>query len=405
MSNQTRPIVFLGGVFTPRQMDFIAAQSRGVVQNAADALQKNLLQGLSVYRPSIAAVNLPFIGSYPRLFMKRYFPGTVETLEPSIRVLGKGFILVRFIKSYSRLAAALAGLWRADPERCSAIIIYSAHPPFLLAALLYRFFFRNTRTCLILPDFPEFMGEGGRLYTIAKAVESKLFYFLARRIDMFVLLTRFMAERLQISEQKYVVVEGIADAPVGDDRPIVPVDESQRIFLYAGTLAARYGVMQMVDAFKKVRNANAQLWICGDGDSRERIIKAGQHDQRIRFFGQVTRGEARQLQLQATVLVNPRLPTGDFTRYSFPSKTMEYMASGRPVLMHRLPGMPDEYLPYFVQPKSTDIDGLAAAIEDMAQWDAVRLDAFGAASKSFVLEEKNAATQCKKIIDLIASFD
>jgi glycosyltransferase involved in cell wall biosynthesis len=117
----------------------------------------------------------------------------------------------------------------------------------------------------------------------------------------------------------------------------------------------------------------------------------------------VSRGEARALQKRATVLVNPRMPTDDFTRYSFPSKTMEYMASGRPVLMHALPGMPEEYLPHFVQPATTDVKGLASAMEDMSGWEASRLVAFGVKARNFVLQEKNAVIQCRKIVDLISS--
>ena len=60
-------------------------------------------------------------------------------------------------------------------------------------------------------------------------------------------------------------------------------------------------------------------------------------------MGQVSLNEARALQKTADVLVNPRLNEGEYTKYSFPSKTMEYLSTGRPVVCYKLDGIPDEY--------------------------------------------------------------
>ena len=45
--------------------------------------------------------------------------------------------------------------------------------------------------------------------------------------------------------------------------------------------------------------------------------------------------------------MNPRSADAEYTKYSFPSKTIEYLATGVPVVMNRLPGIPEEY-EYFV---------------------------------------------------------
>src|SRR5688572_14253452 len=87
-STNDRPIVFLGGIFTPHQLGFIHAESRGVVQNAADALQKNLIQGLSsTYQGPLTVLNLPFIGSYPRWFRRLIFPSTNEIVFSTVPLM------------------------------------------------------------------------------------------------------------------------------------------------------------------------------------------------------------------------------------------------------------------------------------------------------------------------------
>lgn len=400
-----RPIVFLGGIFTPAQIDFILAQSMGVIQNAADALQKNLIKGLSSHHNSIIVLNLPFVGSYPRLFRLPVFPSTRETILSNVPVEGRSFVLVKAIKSISRLISTFRGLRYIAPGNESVVLIYSAHLPFVASVLLYRFFICKIKVCLILPDLPEYMDEGGILYRAAKSIESRIFYMLVRKIDGFVLLTRFMADRLNLENHRYVVMEGIADCP--DESPRLPDDDPEaprRIFLYTGTLAARYGIMDLVEGFRQVSNPDAELWICGDGDSREQISLAAKQDARIRYLGQVSRDEARRLQEEASILVNPRRPVGDFTRYSFPSKTLEYMASGTPVLMHQLAGVPDEYLPFFFRPSSPDAAGLALAMQELANCDGRKLRAMGAAAREFVLEQKNAVFQSRKIMTFIDSL-
>jgi hypothetical protein len=215
------PLIFLGGVFTPLQTEFILSNSKGVIQNAADALQKNMIRGLSENGPpKLSVVNLPFVASYPRGFEEPRFPGTEEILFDRVPVTGEAFSLIRLIKPFSRLFGAMRGLNRASAAADSVVIIYSAHLPFLAAALVHRATRRNSTICLILPDFPEFMGEGGRLYTIARTVASRIFYVLAKRVDCFVVLTRAMADRLDLGPDRFAVVEGIAAPSALPDAPL-----------------------------------------------------------------------------------------------------------------------------------------------------------------------------------------
>lgn len=392
------PTVFLGGIFTLGQTEFVARNSIGVVQNAADALQKSIILGLVENGiQSFRVVNLPFIGSYPRGFALSSFPATEETIYGTVQVEGQKFSLFRFIKSFSRLSGALRGL-RAATAPGSVVLVYSAHLPFMAAALVHRTF-GGPKICLIIPDLPEFMGEGGWKYRAVKAVESRIFYALARLVDRFVLLTPQMAERLRIPPDRFVVVEGIANPRgVGSQ----PAPTGTRSFLYTGTLARRYGIMDLVTAFTAVIDDSLELWICGEGDTKSDILAAAQVDSRIKFLGQLSREQALELQLRASVLVNPRLPVGEYTRYSFPSKTMEYMTSGRPVLMYPLPGMPPEYQGHFFPLDYRSSDTLEQWIRQLASVSDDELDAMGKSARTFILGEKNAKAQAAKILAMIS---
>lgn len=391
--------IFLGGLFCEEQREFILRNSVGVVQNAADVLQKNIVIGLdSISSSGVTVINLPFVGSYPKRFRVRYFPAIHARVGQHSQIHGFGFLNITLVKLVSRFVAATKALWAENRGGEVILFVYSAHLPFVLSSLIFRFTRPSVKICLVLPDLPEYMGGGGFLYSIFKRIDAAIFYSLAKRIDYFVVLTEKMIFRLGVDEKRAVVIEGVApDMP--PEVNFKPVDS--RSFLYTGTLARRYGVVDLIDAFEKLEGRDVELWICGDGDSRDYICSAAKRDRRIRYFGQLERGDVVKLQGRATVLVNPRPPEGEFTKYSFPSKIMEYMVSGRPVIMYKLDGVPKEYSPYYISPEGVGVDWLAATMRRTLQMSEDRLGALGEAARQFVLAEKSARIQARKILNLV----
>lgn len=98
--------------------------------------------------------------------------------------------------------------------------------------------------------------------------------------------------------------------------------------------------MNLIDAFQQIKDPNYELRICGVGDSEDAIKAAAQKDERIHFWGKLPREQVLEWQSKATVLVNPRQNNEEFTKYSFPSKTMEYLSSGVPLVAYKLDGIP-----------------------------------------------------------------
>ncbi len=400
-------IVFLGGVFLESQISDIETKSIGVVQNAADVLQKAFLNGISkVFPGDLTLVNLPFVNSYPRGYGDIYFPAGADSAFDGFQVIQKGWVNLEIARILFRLAAAFRGLRTALRGRPGVIVLYSAHLPFMGAAILCAKVVRGTKVCLILPDFPEFMGEGGTLYRLVKWIESSIFYFLAKRIDYFVLLTPFMADRLGLDKSRFCVVEGMANVDAAQNSLPLPMPTGRnRILLYTGTLAARYGILDLLKAFSQIENENVELWICGDGDSRTIVQEFAAKDRRITYFGQVPRRRAVELQQQAHILVNPRPPNAEYTKYSFPSKTIEYLAAARPIVMHRLPGVPSDYLPHIIAPETADVAGLSAALERAAEMSIESLQEMGLKGREFVLGEKSPDKQCMKILRMLQAID
>ena len=398
-----KQIIFLGGLLPEEQYELIEHNTKGTMQNAADRLQKKLLYGFeAVYSGDIVVVNIPFIGSYPQRFNLPFLPGCNSCFSERIDVRSQGFCCLKFIKPFSRFRAALVGLHNEVVDSSGNVVVYSAHLPFIIAALVFRGIFKgDVHLCLILPDLPWFMGEGGILYRIFKAIERKIFCCLAKKFDSYVLLTKAMADAIPIAINKITIIEGVSEQQKGGP-PAKNLKDTNKVFTFAytGTLAERYGIMDLLKAFNKIQHDNINLLICGEGECRDQLLAMSEVDKRIKYMGQVSADKARYFQETANVLVNPRSSRGEYTKYSFPSKIMEYMSTGRPVLMYRLPGIPDEYYEYCLAIDEGLNGGLRKSMIDAIEMPAHELTMLGSAAQKFVYEKKSPMVQCKKIVDL-----
>ncbi|WP_336987710.1 glycosyltransferase [Altererythrobacter aquiaggeris] len=395
-----RKVAFLAGVFPRKQHSYITRNSIGVIQNAADAYQKNVIAGLAKNDDVEAVVvNLPFVSAWPSSFKKPWFP-RVHDSENGVSIDGRGFSNVSLIRYPARIFASMLGLSAKQARDADTILVYSAHVPFMLAAVLVGRLFSRRQLAIIVLDLPEYMGAMGLTHKIFGGFNKVFFYHLIRYFDKFVVLTEAMVSRLDIDPEKAVVVEGIAslshrgaEAAANDGRG--------ETFLYTGTLARRYGIEELVKGFQQVESPEAALWICGAGEGASFVAAAAKADPRIVFFGQVDRSRALELQRAADFLINPRNGNDEFVRYSFPSKIMEYLTSGRPVIMYNLPGIPEDYHGHYLPIHSSGAAGICAAITSAISMPANARNALGAMASDFVRAHKGPREQVRRILDLL----
>ena len=380
-------IIFLGGYFPLDRAEEILMNSRGVVQNAANNLQWSIIKGLNYYYKNLQTLTLPYIGSYPFHYKKPYFNSSDNSVG-FINFFGLSHIH-RYIKAKKALKQ------RVKKSEDTYIVVYAIHAPFLKAATDIKKKNPNVKICLIAPDMPQYMSENkGFVRRFFKFIDLKVIQSCLKKVDSFVLLTDQMAEGLGIENKPWVRIEGVFDSVETKEHV---EKEKIKTILYTGTLARAYGIMNLLDAFSAISNSDYQLWICGEGNCREEIEKRVQSDLRIKYWGQLPYSEVLALQKRATVLVNPRTSEGEYTKYSFPSKTMEYMASGTPCIMHNLSGIPKEYLEFCFIVEHENAEELKNTIEYACEKTQDELNEFGNKAKQFILMKKNPVCQIKKM--------
>ena len=110
---------------------------------------------------------------------------------------------------------------------------------------------------------------------------------------------------------------------------------------------------------------------------------------------------ALSLQKNAAVLVNPRQNNEDFTKFSFPSKNLEYLSSGVPMVGYKLDGIPDEYDDYIIYPADDSPQALRDALSSILAITDGEREAMGEKARHFVCERKNKVAQAKRIIEFL----
>lgn len=245
----------------------------------------------------------------------------------------------------------------------------------------------------IVTDLPDMLG--------GSSFSKKLANFVIGHCTGYILLTEAMNDYLNKTGKPYVILEGHSDITMRQRIPAMEKKTSPRVCFYAGGVSKQYGLGNLVEGFRKANLENARLHIYGPGDYVEELKQVAEQDDRVFYGGMLLNTEIVDKEMEATLLVNPRPTDEEYVKYSFPSKTMEYMASGTPVLTTVLPGMPKEYHPYVYLLEEESAEGIAAMLEKVLAQSDETLFQKGAEARSFILDRKNNVIQAQKILEML----
>lgn len=246
----------------------------------------------------------------------------------------------------------------------------------------------------VVTDIPEF--QRGK---VLRRINDKLI----AGADGFIFLTEQMNEKVNPYKKPYIVLEGHADCSLTDisDAERYEYKEGKKIVIYAGSIKKLYGIQNLVEGFIKANVSGTELHIYGDGDYREELEKICNNNPSVKYKGIKPNSEIVFEEQRAALLVNPRPTAPEYTKYSFPSKNMEYMASGTPVMTTVLPGMPKEYYPYIYKIEDETSQGIAKDLGKFFEIDKNARYTMGKTAREFVQKNKSNVVQAKKIIEFI----
>ncbi|MGN1168978.1 MAG: glycosyltransferase [Acutalibacteraceae bacterium] len=361
-----------------------------------------LLDGFKKNGVDAHVYSFPMIPVFPKskiLFLKNI----TENLPCGFMCKWLNTVNIPVIKQISRElhAKRVIRKWCKENKNDGVIVTYSI-PPFLAKAVTGSGAKYSKKTVAIVPDLPRDMyindTSGGFVSSLKKLyLRSSIKHQGA--YDGYVYLTDAM-HGVVAPDKPYIVMEGIADKPSFDIK--TPAKKSSpRAIMYAGMLNIRYGIINLLDAFENMNNTDAELWLFGTGTAVDEITARAKNNSRIKYFGQMNHEDIISYERKATLLVNPRDPEESFTKYSFPSKTIEYMLSGTPVLTTELKGIPCEYYNYVFSAKDNSAVTLKEKMDEILSLSDESLTQSGIKAQQFIIKEKSAESQSAKITKFI----
>lgn len=408
-------ILYVGLLFEKDKQNELLKISHAGVPNACNILQWNFIDAIETQlQEEVSIISSLPLGNYPKLsskfLIKTHKWKRKSGQNNNIEV---GFINFFFVKHFYRKIVIWKFIknWiekKLQDKKKIKVIFYDIYLPFLeIAKKLKREYKSKIEICFIIADLRgEFAYDNG-LKGIMKKINSyrdSRALKLASIADKYVLITKEMAKAINVENKPYIVLEGIAKE---DDRKISYLCEKEqnRVIMYAGGLSEQYGIKQLIQAFEKIVDPKFQLWICGRGELEDYIRNYERKDERIHYYGYVTKETIYELEKKVTVFINPRPNNGIYTQYSFPSKIMENMLAGRPVIAYKLDGIPEEYDSFLHYIKDNSAEAIKEAILEVCNKSIGEINKEGERNRRFIIENKNYNVQAKKIMELLNCDD
>jgi len=209
---------------------------------------------------------------------------------------------------------------------------------------------KGIKVYAIVTDNPRMLSDASAPYI--RAIES-----LYGRYDGFLTLSKGLNDYANRARKPSYLFEGLVEKT-----PPSEALEKGKYFFFGGALYERYGIKNLIAAFKNVKT-DCELIIAGHGPLSDFVAAAHNGDPRIRYIGLLNHDDLANYQSHATLNINPRPFDDELDKYSVPSKVLEYLASGVPLLSTIHTSLHAQYCGEAIWIKDGSISSLSKAME------------------------------------------
>lgn len=167
-----------------------------------------------------------------------------------------------------------------------------------------------------------------------------------KKFDALIPLTQYIAEDFAPNVPFYVIEAGCNPDDYNEKQEIFDFNKKNKVIIFSGTLNELSGIELLLETMELIEDKTIYLNIFGDGPLKKYVIEKTKNLSNVNYLGKVSNDQMLKNQKEACLLVCPRKKDDFTTKYTFPSKILEYICSGVPVLSNKLYGIPKEYEKY-----------------------------------------------------------
>lgn len=141
-----------------------------------------------------------------------------------------------------------------------------------------------------------------------------------------------------VGTENTAIVRGFPSVGMPDELPEPEYEQDEVVVMFSG----RFDHVRGIDTFLEVTpqlpfdSDEVRFWVSGYGPDEEveRVERAVEDldDDRFEFFGTAPWEEYRKRVVSADVMVNFQNPDDPISEYTFPSKMLDYMSAGKPIV-------------------------------------------------------------------------
>ena len=386
-------VLFVGQFYPEDKISTFQDLSKQSLDYAAHNFQSALIRGFTENNFNVSYLNIPPIGSYPFFFRNIFVDAGFD--KNNISYLN--FPIIKWHLISSKVYKKTLNWILSKPAQSKKII------------LIYSYTFLNeiykatkgrsdVKIVLLIADMPDFSNQKENLLTkLRSLIPNKTIDF--SMASAYILVSQHINNLVNLENKRYMVLEGIYN-----DTQNTISKPKKKYITYTGGLYKKYGILDMLNAVDLIEDKEYRFIFCGTGDCVEEIKSRKNINPNIEYRGVLNRSDVLSLQQESTLLLNPRHSNESWTKYSFPSKTLEYLASGTPVVMNRLESIPKEYFEFLTFLSSEDSYGIASTINNILKNKLDDLNLKGIQAKNFIRIHKSSKSQTKRIINFISEL-
>lgn len=289
------------------------------VSAAGNRFQNNMIE--YIRKNSTEVFNLSYIG-FP---MQRGIQNPIEDFS-NWEIHVKNNNLLKEVRSFYR--SLKNRILDFDTIMCYNLIYVWFYLPFIAKK-------NKKKSILILADYTEAQNQ----ISLVKKLYAHLQLYAMKKFDKIIGLSCEMEHKLK--HANFHLMEGGIHREVWDffsDNKIQSRNTGKFRVLYAGLLNQVAGIFLFIKMISLIKNEDIEFVITGKGDADLFIEEVCKKDKRIQFMGHLTYEDYLNTILSCDLLVNPRDMNLDENQNNFPSKIMDYLASGKPIISTKFAG-------------------------------------------------------------------
>ena len=341
------------------------------------------------------------IPSYPR--EKLWIPSCVEVFPNGMKVNMLPTLNLKVLKNYFWGLVSFFHIikWRLkNKKKECAVIVYNLYSvPIELLYLVCKI--SNTKLYAILYDLgvpPKHLGLS-KSTMIAYRLSEHIAKFFIKRLDGRIVINESIVKHYAPNKHYVLIDGGINEQIISRLFPLEPSKNNDFVFVCAGMLWDQNGTRLILETLKQFPSLNLKVLFAGRGNDVGLIEEAAKTDNRITYLGMLTTEKLFKVYEQADVLLNLRIE--EEVDFHFPSKLLEYLATGKYVISTPIAHAERDYGHLMGIIKDTTPKGLAEMMEATMAFGKQRLFEIGKSARDYMLAYRTWSYRTTEIINYI----